>query len=176
MLIQQKVVLPYAMSSNNRIVRNNLQNLSLNPSVPWFLKCECERKGQKEGRGKDDPAVPCRAGTVIHAPQAVSCSDNDGSRSHSSQDVLPHSVHAWEVCLGHRGHTAFRDAAGTQGGDARFEAPTPLKLQGFPRGQQQPELSCCDPSPHQHWMLPSSLAPAISLKEDPEGAPNICVL
>ena len=95
-LIQQKFVLPYTTSSNNRIVlnnlQNNLQNFSLNPSVPQFLKCKSGRKGQKEARGKDYPAVPRRADTVIHTPQTMSCSDTTGAEATAAKTSF-HTQH-----------------------------------------------------------------------------------
>lgn len=77
-IIQEKVALPYAKSLNTEQFEITCES-SLLPHVPDFLKYKHAEKGgrQKAGRGKDDPVVSHRAGTLTHTPK--SCSDTMGA-------------------------------------------------------------------------------------------------
>lgn len=118
------------MSSNNRLVWNNLQNLSLNPSVPpFFLSFSNLSVSQKEGRGKDNATVPCRAGTITHTPQTISCSDTRGPGATAARTSFhtQHMLLATEVIQLLEAFPALEEGM--------LNSPqTSLKLQGFPMG------------------------------------------
>lgn len=116
---------------------------SVLPRASQFLKYKYGKKGQKAGRGKDDPVVSHRAGTLIHTADKELLWYN-GSRSHKSQNIL------------HTQNMPGKFALATEViqlsevllalGERMFSIPlTPLKLQGFLQSQQ-PQLCCSDQS------------------------------
>lgn len=141
-VIKEKIALPYAnLWTTERF--EIICESSLLSRVPQFFKYKYAKKGQKAGRGKDDPVVPHRAGTSIHTP------DNEllwynGSRSHKSQNIL-HTQHM----LGKRALVTevieFSEMLLAHGEGMFTIPPTLLKLQGFPQSQQ-PQLCYSDQS------------------------------
>ena len=119
--------------------------------------------------------MPRRAGTVIHTPQTLSCCDTVGAGATAARTSC-HTQHALGQRVLATGAIQLSETPPALGGGMLGSPPTPLTLQGFPWGQRQPQPSCSGTSPHQHRILPSPPAPATSLKEDPEGAPDTRIL
>lgn len=133
------------MSSNNRILWRNLQNVCL--KLPSFLVSYVEGlEGVK--RGKDNTAVPHRDGTVIPTSQMVSCFDMTAAGataarpSFCTQHMLVKCVLATEATLPSEMLQALRE-------ETADNPLMPLKQHSFPRLQQQPQLSCSGTRAHQ---------------------------
>lgn len=171
-IIQEKVTLPYAKSLNNRTVWNNLWILSLTlcSSVSQMKVC----KERPEGREREGWSCGVSQGWHLNTHTRQWYNDillwYSGSRSHKSQNILPHSAYAWEVCFGHRGHTAFRHPPLERGCSASHRLLSSSRASHRASSHNSATVT---KAPQQLWLLPSLLFPSTFLKEDLKGVPDV---